>query len=380
MADDRAAPAAERNPTMHGGNRFKLAVFGSNCSSGRAATTVPERWQNSFADNVRLARMADAAGIECMVPIGRWKGYGGASQFENSNFETITWACGLLAATRRITVFGTVHVPIFPPVLAAKQIATADHIGEGRFGLNVVCGWNQGEFDMFGLEQDVHDDRYARGQEWWDIINRLWFEDAPFDFDGRYYRLRGVEGRPQPWGGRRPILMNAGGSKAGRVFAARNSDLLFDQPHFLDVAGARIAEAKETARGFGHEVQVFTSGAVVCRPTQKEADEYFHYFAVEHADHGAIDTMIRLSITAANQKDLTREQAEALRTRYAAGYGGLVAVGDPDRVAGEMKRLADAGFDGFCFSLVAYNDELPFFVQEVLPRLERLGLRAKPGG
>ena len=367
--------AAQRNPTMHGGNRFKLAVFGSNCSSGRAATMVPERWRNSFADNIRLARMADEAGIECMVPIGRWKGYGGATNFENSNFETITWACGLLAATRRITVFGTVHVPIFPPVLAAKQIATADHIGEGRFGLNIVCGWNQGEFDMFGLEQDIHDDRYARGQEWWDIINRLWFEDEPFDFDGRYYRLRGVAGRPQPWGGQRPILMNAGGSKAGRLFAARNSDLLFDQPHFLDVAGARIAEAKETAKGFGHAVQVFTSGAVVCRPTQKEADEYFRHFAVENADHGAIDTMIRLSITAANQKDLTREQAEALRTRYAAGYGGLVAVGDPDRVAGEFKRLADAGFDGFCFSFVNYTDELPFFVQEVLPRLERLGLR-----
>src|SRR5215217_548738 len=57
----------ERNPTMFGGNRFKLAVFGSNCSSGRAATMVPERWQNAFDENVRLAQMADAAGIECMV-------------------------------------------------------------------------------------------------------------------------------------------------------------------------------------------------------------------------------------------------------------------------------------------------------------------------
>ena len=133
----------ERNPTMFGGNRFKLAVFGSNCSSGRAATTVPERWQNTFEENIRLAQMADAAGLEAMVPIGRWKGYGGTTDFEGSTFETITWACGLLAATQGLTVFGTVHVPIFPPVLAAKQIVTADHIGRGRFGLNIVCGWNQ---------------------------------------------------------------------------------------------------------------------------------------------------------------------------------------------------------------------------------------------
>src|SRR2546428_13688857 len=139
----------ERNPTMFAGNRLKLAVFGSNCSSGRAATTVPERWQNTFAENIRLAQMADAAGLEALVPIGRWKGYGGATNFEGSTFETITWACGLLAATQRLTAVGSVHVPIFPPVLAAKQIVTADHIGRGRFALNTGCGWHPDEVDPF---------------------------------------------------------------------------------------------------------------------------------------------------------------------------------------------------------------------------------------
>ena len=74
---------------------------------------------------------------------------------------------------------------------------------------------------------------------------------------------------------------------------------------------------------------------------------------------------------------MTRTEAEKLRSRYGAGYGGLLAVGDPDTVAGELKKLADAGFDGFCFSFVAYTNELPYFIQEVLPRLERLGLRQK---
>jgi alkanesulfonate monooxygenase SsuD/methylene tetrahydromethanopterin reductase-like flavin-dependent oxidoreductase (luciferase family) len=367
----------ERNPTMIGGNRFKLAVFGSNCSSGRAATTVPERWQNTFEENIRLAQMADAAGLECMVPIGRWKGYGGATNFEGSTFETITWACGLLAATTRLTVFGTVHVPIFPPVLAAKQIVTADHIGRGRFGLNIVCGWNQAEFDMFGIEQDVHDDRYARGQEWLEVILRLWAEETPFDYDGRYYRLKGVAGRPRPWGGRRPILMNAGNSVAGRAFGARYCDVVFDQPHDLAQAYDRILGVRHIARELGKEIQVFTSGAVVCRPTQQEADEYFHHFAVAHRDDGAIDTMLNLYLSPTNQRAMTRAEAEQLRSRYGAGYGGLLAVGDPDTVAGELKHLAAAGFDGFCFSCVAYTDELPYFIQEVVPRLERLGLRQK---
>ena len=95
--------------------------------------------------------MAEAAGIDFLLPIGRWKGYGGDTDYQGSTFETITWATGLLAKTERITVFGTVHAPLFPPIIAAKQMVTADHVGEGRFGLNIVCGWNEGEFEMFGV-------------------------------------------------------------------------------------------------------------------------------------------------------------------------------------------------------------------------------------
>ena len=58
-----------------------------------------------------------------------------------------------MASTKRITVFGTVHAPLFNPVIAAKEIVTADHIGGGRFGLDLVVGWNEGEFEMFGVEQ-----------------------------------------------------------------------------------------------------------------------------------------------------------------------------------------------------------------------------------
>lgn len=365
----------QRNPTILGGNRFKLAVFGSNCSGGRAATTVPERWPNTWEGNRKLAVMCDEAGIECLVPIGRWKGYGGKTDFEGRTFETITWACGLLACTRRLTVFGTVHVPIFHPVLAAKQMVTADHIGAGRFGLNIVCGWNQDEFDMFGTRQDSHEDRYVRGQEWWDIVRRVWAGEGPFDYDGRYYHLRNVIGAPLPWGAKRPVMMNAGSSDTGRLFAARNSDLLFDQPYFLDKARERITQAQRIAAEHGHTVQVFTSGSVVCRPTQKEADDYFNYFARENADEAAIDGMFRVSFTPGNSRALTPETAQAIRTRFAAGYGGMLAVGDPDHVAGEFKKLADAGFAGFAFSFVNYTDELPFFVQEVLPRLESMGLR-----
>ena len=62
---------------MYNKNKLKLGLFGANCSSGRAATRVPERWSGSWEDNLKMARLADAAGIDFLLPIGRWKGYGG---------------------------------------------------------------------------------------------------------------------------------------------------------------------------------------------------------------------------------------------------------------------------------------------------------------
>jgi FMNH2-dependent dimethyl sulfone monooxygenase len=85
-----------------------------------------------------------------MLPIGRWKGYGGDTDYQGVTWGTVTWACGLWAKTERLTVFGTVHAPLIPPLIAAKEFVTADHVGEGRFGLNLVCGWNESEFEMFG--------------------------------------------------------------------------------------------------------------------------------------------------------------------------------------------------------------------------------------
>src|SRR5262249_49658331 len=145
---------------MYGANRLQIGLFGANCSSGRAVTKVPERWSGSWRDNLGLARMADAAGIDFLLPIGRGKGYGGDTASQGAPLETITWASGLLACTQRITVFGTVHAPLFNPVIAAKEMVTADQIGEGRFGLNIVVGWNEGEFEMFGVQQREHEQRY----------------------------------------------------------------------------------------------------------------------------------------------------------------------------------------------------------------------------
>ena len=360
---------------MHNGNRLKIGLFGANCYSGRAVTSVPERWSASWADNLKLAQMADEAGIDFLLPIARWKAYGTNGTYQEATLETLTWATGLLAVTKRITVFGTVHAPLFHPIAAAKQMVTADHVGSGRFGLNVVVGWNEGEFEMFGVDQREHDQRYAFAQEWLDIVKAVWSPREDYDFKSKYFDLKGISAKPKPLGGSRPAIMNAGASPAGRAFAISNCDAFFTNAMGLTPTqqGEIVSAAQADARGFGRELDVYTVGVITCRPTQKEAEDYHRYSVVENADFASVDDILAAKNIRADQ--MSADEFLKVRLTQANGMGGLPLVGTPDRIAEILGDLAGAGLRGIGVSFVNYIDELPYFCAEVLPRLERMGLR-----
>ena len=367
---------SDQRDAMGSANRLKLGLFGANCSSGRAVTTVPERWSGSWPDCVRLAQMADQAGIEFMLPIGRWKGYGGDTDYQGETWETVTWACGLLDKTERLTVFGTVHAPLVPPLIAAKEFVTADHIGEGRFGLNVVCGWNEGEFEMFGATLRDHEARYDYAQEWLDIVKLAWSRHKDFDFAGQFFTLKGVRAKPKPYGGTRPLIMNAGASATGQAFAIRNCDALFStisRGISFEETAHHISNLRAQARQAGREIDVYTVGVVTCRSTSREAQHYYRHAVVDNADWAAVDNILAMKNIMPQM--YAPEEFQRIRDHQANGMGGLPLVGDPDSVARDIARLAALGLKGIAISFVNYLDELPYFCAEVLPRLARAGLR-----
>ena len=155
-----------------------------------SVTKVPERWANTWDNNIEMAQLADEAGVEFLLPIARWVGYGGETDFHGNVLETITWASGCLAHTSGITIFATVHTAFIHPVVAAKQLATIDQMSRGRLGLNIVCGWNKPEYDAFGVDlPEAHSERYALGQEWFDAVKALWEHPLErFDWDGKYFQ------------------------------------------------------------------------------------------------------------------------------------------------------------------------------------------------
>lgn len=360
-------------------NKLKLGFFGLNCSGGLSATLIPERWEGTWEENRQAALLADEAGLDFLLPLGRWRGYGGQTDHNGGVLETLSWAAGILAITRRIMAFSTVHVQLFNPVVAAKQMVTADQIGEGRFGLNIVCGWNQKEFDMAGVALNEHERRYDQGQEWVDVVTKAWTSDEPFDYDGEFYQVKGVLAKPKPASGERPLIVSAGNSGTGREFAARNADMMFTGIKTeIDEISTDIGGLKESARTYGREIGVFTNCYVVCRPTRKEAEEFHHYYAVEMADKEAAANLVEGRNVRGRFDNLPDHMLKNLNQRAAGGNGAYPIVGNPDDVADLLLRLHEQGIDAFAMGFANYVEHFPCFRDEVLPRLVKAGVRVDP--
>jgi alkanesulfonate monooxygenase SsuD/methylene tetrahydromethanopterin reductase-like flavin-dependent oxidoreductase (luciferase family) len=235
---------------MFGPNPFKLGVFGYLHFGGGAFTLVPERWQANWDDIVAVAQIADRAGLEFLLPIARWKGLKGREKQRLKSFETLSHAAVLAGSTQHIGLFATCHVPIVHPVFAAKSLVTIDHASHGRAGVNIVCGWNQDDFDMFGITQLEHDDRYEQGQEWYDILTRMVAEDGEeeFDFNGRFFKIKNVIGRPPSIQQPRPCVLSAAYSPAGRTYAARTSDFLLTSLVDYDQGAGVMRTCKSASR------------------------------------------------------------------------------------------------------------------------------------
>jgi len=368
-------PAADRTETnpLFGDQKMKLGLFGTNTSYGLIMSHAPSSFEITWEHTKEIAQRADRLGFDVLVPVARWKGFGGSTNFNGNCFETYTWAAGIAEATERIAVAATSHLPTMHPIVAAKQATTVDRISGGRFALNMVMGWVPPEMEMFGSEQREHDERYAYGQEWLDFVNRLWTEQGTFAIHSRYFDAELLEAYPKPHQGPRPALINAGNSPSGIEFSARNVDFNFASLDTLDNIKAYTTALKNKAREeYQRTIHAMTYGLVVCRDTEDEAKRAFQQ-VVDEGDWGAAGNVIKIAGSGASQS--FDHAVKQMQERFIAGWGGYPIVGTPEQVTEELGKLNEAGMEGMIFGLIDYNEELKYFGDTVMPLLKQAGLR-----
>ncbi|MDH3047305.1 LLM class flavin-dependent oxidoreductase [Gordonia alkanivorans] len=113
--------------------------------------------------------------------------------------------------------------PFRHPAVLAKMAATLDHLSTGRFDLGLGWGSVDAELEMFGIDAGRRADRSRALAETIEIV-RLMFDGDRFDYDGRYHRLRGAQGRPTPVQDHLPIYLGGAGPQLTMPLVARYAD------------------------------------------------------------------------------------------------------------------------------------------------------------
>jgi alkanesulfonate monooxygenase SsuD/methylene tetrahydromethanopterin reductase-like flavin-dependent oxidoreductase (luciferase family) len=367
----------ETNPVF-GRRKLKFGTFQTNLDSGCVMSGLDGRLEITWPNTMALARLADEMEFEAIVPVARWRGFGGAHDPQGPGFEAYTWAAGIAASTVRCGVVSTSHVSLNHPIVAAKQCAAIDHISNGRFTLNVVCGWNGPEMEMFDVPLTGHEDRYARAEEWLAIVKRLWTEDGDFDHDGRFYRIKRGYLQPKPIQKPYPAIMNAGSSERGRHFAAKNCDLVYTvlRTHDFDACAAHVAAYHRLAREeYGRAVRVWTLATIVQGETEQEARRFYDYYVHEKGDWIAAGNVVAAMAAEINERNYPPERARAMAEMFVSGWGGHPLIGTKEQIVDGLAALSRMGIDGVLLSWPRFEAGMREFRDVTLPLVKQAGLR-----
>lgn len=343
---------------------FEIGLFLPNTRGGSImATTEPPQEMPTWRLNTTVTRLAEDAGLDFVLSQSKWRGYGGQSQHWDYSLESFTLMSALAATTNRIRLFASVGVRAFHPAVAAKMAVTLDEISGGRFGVNIVSGWNKFEYDQMGLwpEDGYHAYRYGYAEEFLAVMKALWTTGRA-TFKGQFFELKDCKSYPTP--GRRLPIVCAGQSDSALEFTAKHADYgfvgrMYDTP---DALAALDAKLQGMAARHGRTVKAYALINVVAAASEAEALARQDHF-LANADHVAIAEWMR-----ASAEDPTRNMAglDLLRRTFmrfpfiTSSYAG---------VAERIDAIAASGIAGVCLMLPDYERDLRAFIRHVLPRL-----------
>jgi pyrimidine oxygenase len=231
---------------------MQLGVFIPIGNNGWLISTTSPQYKPSFDLNKTVVQKAEAFGFDFALSMIKLHGFGGPSQFWDYNLESFTLMAGLASVTSRIQLFATCAVLTLPPAFAARMAVTIDSISHGRFGINIISGWQRREYTQMGIwpGAEHYRRRYDYCAEYVTIMQELWATGRS-DFKGDFFQMDDCRCLPLPTA-KIPIIC-AGQSDAGTRYAVDYADYNFcagggvNQPRSAEKSVARLVEANAAA-------------------------------------------------------------------------------------------------------------------------------------
>jgi pyrimidine oxygenase len=271
---------------------MQVGVFIPINNNGWLISETAPQYMPSFEMNRDITLAAEKHGLDFVLSMIKLHGFGGKTQFWDHGLESFTLMAGLAAVTTRIKLFASVATLTIPPAIAARMSVTIDSISKGRFGLNLVTGWQKAEYEQMGLwpgESHFHR-RYDMLDEYATVLRELW-ETGESNLKGEFFTMEKCKLSPRP---SVPIRMIcAGSSTEGLKFTAKHADYSFSLGKGINTPtghAAGAARMQEFARETGRKVETFILTMVIADETDEAAWARWEHIK-SGADHEAIAWM-----------------------------------------------------------------------------------------
>ncbi len=286
---------------------------------------------------------------------------------DQDSLEAWSTAAALAAVTEKIEIMTAVRPIFHNPAVTAKMTANIDHISNGRFTLNLVSGWWAEEAKQYSGDFTAHDQRYARTEEFIEILKGLWTEET-FSYDGKFYQIENAKLEPKPLQRPNPILYAGGESEKGKQVISSLCDAYVIHGHTVDEAKEKITDMKKRRQEAGREPfhTIGIAAYVICRDSEEEAQEELE----------RITTVKDLS-GYAGFKDFTSKSELEQKIKlqdYSVSNRGIRPnlIGTPEQIAKQVLAFEEAGVDLLLLQCSPQLEELERFSKKVMPKVEEL--------
>jgi pyrimidine oxygenase len=272
---------------------MEIGVFIPIGSNGWLISTTSPQYKPSFALNRQVTLNAERYGLDFVLSMIKLRGFGGKSEFWDHNLDSFTLMAGLAAVTSRIRLYATVPTLAVPPAIAARMASTIDSISNGRFGLNVITGWQRPEYAQMGLwPGDAYfGHRYRYAAEYVRVLRELW-EKGVCDLKGEFFTMNDCRLSPRPKADMKIIC--AGQSDAGLAFTARHADYNFCFGKGINTPIAcsdTVARMQAYADQTGRKVASYALFMIITGETDAEAEAKWELYK-QGADLEALAWMV----------------------------------------------------------------------------------------
>jgi pyrimidine oxygenase len=268
---------------------MQLGVFIPIGNNGWLISTTSPQYKPSFDLNKTVVQKAEGFGFDFALSMIKLHGFGGPSGFWDYNLESFTLMAGLASVTERIQLFATCAVLTMPPPITARMATTIDSISHGRFGVNIISGWQRREYTQMGIwpGAEHYKRRYDYCAEYVTIMQELW-RTGRSDFKGDFFQMDDCRCLPMP--SKDIPIICAAQSDAGTKYAAEYADYNFcgsfgyNAPTAVEPSVARLVKANEAA---GRDCGALILTMVIADETDAAANaKWEHYKA--GTDHEAL--------------------------------------------------------------------------------------------